>query len=136
MEKTNEIPRRNRIDLYSPAELAIRNAVLEIEKLQADVRLTNACDKLHEAKELVADFIDSNTVIDTLKPVSGFNVVSVWEDLDCVDPEPDEHTVVANFNTIEEALVKANEIYHPFGTAYIVASDGKRYNRLGREGHF
>lgn len=53
-----DIPRRNRLDLNMPAELAIYEAIQEVEKLPADVRLTNAVIKLQEAKELVSDFID------------------------------------------------------------------------------
>lgn len=52
------ITRRNKLYLNIPAELAIWNAMQEIEKLPPDVRLTNACNKLQEAKELVSDFID------------------------------------------------------------------------------
>lgn len=55
---TMSIPRRNRIDLSTPAELAIRNAVDAVESAGCDVRLTNAINKLHEARELVADFVD------------------------------------------------------------------------------
>jgi hypothetical protein len=54
----NEFPRRSRLDLCEPAELAIYNAMQEVEKLGADVKLTEAIVKLQEAKELVADFID------------------------------------------------------------------------------
>lgn len=50
--------RRIRLDLMSPAELAIYNAVQEVEKMAADVRLTHAVIKLSEARALVADFID------------------------------------------------------------------------------
>ncbi len=55
-----ETPRRNRLDLSTPAELAIRNAVDEVEKIGADVRLTNAIILLDQARELVADFVDEN----------------------------------------------------------------------------
>lgn len=58
MSDTNEFPRRSRLDLCKPAELAIYNAMQEVEKMPPDVRLTNAIIKLQEAKELVADFID------------------------------------------------------------------------------
>lgn len=54
----NTIPRRNRIDLNTPAELAIRNAIHEVEKLPADERLTKVVINLIEAKKLVADYID------------------------------------------------------------------------------
>lgn len=42
----SEIPRRLRLDLASPAELAIHIAIQEIEKLPADIRLTDAQIKL------------------------------------------------------------------------------------------
>ncbi len=58
MEIGNTVPRRMRLDLYKPAEVAIYNAMQEVEKMPADVRLTNAVIKLAEAKNLVADFID------------------------------------------------------------------------------
>ncbi len=54
-----EIPRRNRVDLMTPAELAIRNAILAVEDLAADPRLTDAVCLLSEALEIVADFVDN-----------------------------------------------------------------------------
>lgn len=61
MKTENEIPRRVRLDLNTPAELAIYNAMIEVEKMPADVRLTNAVIKLSEAKNLVADFVDEQS---------------------------------------------------------------------------
>lgn len=52
------IGRRARIDLSTPAEIAIRNAMREVEKMSADTRLTNAVIKLQEAFNHVADYID------------------------------------------------------------------------------
>jgi hypothetical protein len=46
------------MDLMETSELAIQNAVWEIEKIGADVRLTKAVTLLSEAQDLVADFID------------------------------------------------------------------------------
>ena len=54
----NTVPRRGRVDLYEPAELAIRNAMLEVDKMPADVRLTDAVILLQQAKDKVSDFID------------------------------------------------------------------------------
>lgn len=54
-----DIPfRRNRIDLMTPAELAIREAMLRVEEAGADVRLTDAVVLLGEARDAVADFVD------------------------------------------------------------------------------
>jgi len=52
------IPRR--IDLFrlTPAELAIRNAVLAVEEMPADPLLTDAVVLLQKAKDKVADFVD------------------------------------------------------------------------------
>ncbi len=51
-------PRRNRVDLNTPAELAIRDAILAVEKVGASVGLTEAVILLGKAKDLVADFVD------------------------------------------------------------------------------
>ncbi len=50
--------RRYRIDLHSSAEIAIRTACLEVEKLGADERLTNAVELLQKAQNLVSDVMD------------------------------------------------------------------------------
>ena len=55
----DQFPRRSKIYLNTPAELAIRNAVEEIEKIGADEKLTDAINLLWQAKELVSDFIDA-----------------------------------------------------------------------------
>lgn len=54
----SNIPRRNRIDLFTTAETAIWNAVQVVEAAGCDVRLTHAVNKLQEARDLVADFVD------------------------------------------------------------------------------
>lgn len=54
----NSIPRRNRIDLYTPAELAIYNAMAEVEKMPADEKLTEAVMFLQKAKDCVSDYVD------------------------------------------------------------------------------
>lgn len=55
----NEIPRRSRLDLNTPAEKAIYDAMQEVEKLPADVKLTEAVTLLAKAKDLVSDFVDA-----------------------------------------------------------------------------
>lgn len=54
-----ETPRRIRIDLNNAAELAIHNAIQEVEKLGADVRLTNAVIRLQQAKDEVSNYVDA-----------------------------------------------------------------------------
>lgn len=54
-----EVPRRNRIDLCTPAENAIRTAVDEVEKLGAHPTLTDIVNELHAVREKLADYIDA-----------------------------------------------------------------------------
>ena len=55
---SNKIPRRIRLDLITPAELAIYEAVQAVEKAGADERLTEAVILLGKAKDLVSDYVD------------------------------------------------------------------------------
>jgi hypothetical protein len=52
--------RRIRLDLQTPAEAKIREAIAEVEKTGADEKLTQAITHLSKAQELVADYIDEN----------------------------------------------------------------------------
>lgn len=54
----NGFPRRIRLDLYAPAEMAIREAVVEVEKAGAHPLLTDAVLLLGQAREKVADYVD------------------------------------------------------------------------------
>ena len=53
------IPRRNRLEENTDAELAIRAVMLAIEAMPADVRLTDAVVLLGQAREKLADYIDT-----------------------------------------------------------------------------
>lgn len=55
----NGFPRRIRMDLYSPAEKAIRAAVEAVEEAGADIALTDAVILLGKAQERVADYVDA-----------------------------------------------------------------------------
>jgi hypothetical protein len=50
--------RRIRIDLWTPAERAIHEAMQAVERLPADVRLTDAVILLGQAQAKVADYVD------------------------------------------------------------------------------
>lgn len=54
----SEIPRRARMDQWTPAEKAIYEAVGTVEGMGADVRLTDAVTLLGSARDRVADFVD------------------------------------------------------------------------------
>ena len=55
---SNEIPRRNRIDLYVNAEKVIHDAIQVVERMGADTRLTRAVIALGKAQAHVSDFVD------------------------------------------------------------------------------
>lgn len=57
------IPRRNKLWLNTPAELAIFNAIQEVEKVGADVKLTDIVIMLEQAKNLLSDYIDNTKKI-------------------------------------------------------------------------
>jgi len=66
----NEVPRRARLDLCSPAELAIYEAMQAVEAMPADVRLTKAVTLLQEARNSVADYVDAQSVTIQLQGVN------------------------------------------------------------------
>lgn len=51
-----DFPRRNCIDLHTPCEKAIFDAIQELEKIGADETLTEALNLLIKAKDLVSDY--------------------------------------------------------------------------------
>jgi hypothetical protein len=65
MNMENGIRRRDRLDLNTPAEVAIFKAMQEVEKSGADIRLTEAVILLAKARSLVADYVES--VLDDTK---------------------------------------------------------------------
>lgn len=58
MQIVNGIARRRQIYSYTPAELAIREALLAVEAVGADVRLTEAVVLLGKAADAVADYVE------------------------------------------------------------------------------
>ena len=58
--KMNDTPRRIRLDMMTPAELAIRHALLLVEALGAAPTLTDAVSHLQSAREHVADYVDGH----------------------------------------------------------------------------
>lgn len=56
---SSDVPRRNRIDLMTAAEIACLNAVAAIEVMGCDERLTQAQILIQRAQALVADVVDS-----------------------------------------------------------------------------
>lgn len=74
----DQFPRRGRIDQYSSGERAIREALLAVEEMGADPRLTDAVCLLGAAQESVADFVDgecSHRRVITEKPGPAFTPV-------------------------------------------------------------
>jgi hypothetical protein len=56
--RTDGVPTRCDLHLHTPAELAIRKAVDEVEKIGADPKLTEAVNLLDMARERVADVVE------------------------------------------------------------------------------
>lgn len=55
---SNEIPRRIRLDLMTPAELSITEAMKAVESAGCHPFLTDAVNLLAAARDKVADFVD------------------------------------------------------------------------------
>lgn len=58
------ISRRARIDLLTPAETAIRVAMIVVEEVGADPLLTDAVNLLQQARDRVADYVDGKNSSD------------------------------------------------------------------------
>jgi hypothetical protein len=56
--ETNTFPRRVRLDLLTPVEKQISDAVYSVEKMESDTRLTEASLLMQKAQNLVSDYID------------------------------------------------------------------------------
>lgn len=82
---SNEIPRRNRIELFTPAEKVIYEAMQEVEKLSADVRLTEAVVLLEKAQNKVADFVDANLVGDMQTPLTQSQFSNAARMISCIE---------------------------------------------------
>jgi hypothetical protein len=83
---------RNRMDLWTPAELAIYNAMREVEKMPASVTLTNAVIKLSEAQSLVADYLDESldsTQADETKKCNGRCGMNYCDEYGCIENKPE-----------------------------------------------
>jgi hypothetical protein len=52
------MPRRIDIERLTPAETAIRNAMIAVEEMPADSLLTEAVNLLQHARDKVADYVD------------------------------------------------------------------------------
>lgn len=57
-----EMPRRSRIDLMKPEELAIRSCIIEVEKLGAHSLLTDCVSLLGDAQSKLADWFDHHAL--------------------------------------------------------------------------
>lgn len=55
--------RHNDIQQMVPAELAIHNAMIAVEEMPADERLTSAVLLLMQAQRKVSDYVDSMSVV-------------------------------------------------------------------------
>ena len=58
-ELKNGVPRRMRLDLLTPNELLVYNVGQEVEKMGADVLLTDAVILLQQVREKLADYVEA-----------------------------------------------------------------------------
>lgn len=63
VEPENDFPRRNITSLHTPAEAAIRNAVMELEKVGAHPNLTAVLCYLNKGQEILADYLEENNLV-------------------------------------------------------------------------
>jgi hypothetical protein len=102
MAHGSELPRRIHLDKMVPAELKIREASLEVEKLGADPLLTKAVQLLSEACTYVSDFVDQGKTVapGTGQPIPAF-----------LRPRSQQHFSVLGLNEYERTFpVVHNEI--------------------------
>jgi hypothetical protein len=71
---SNETPRRDQLDKLTPAELAIRNAVAEVLRLEPIVegQFTGILLLLQQARSKVADFVDGVETPSNSTPAGGY----------------------------------------------------------------
>jgi hypothetical protein len=114
-KEMDEVPRRNRLDLCSPAELACYKAMQEVESMGADLRLTDAITKLNEARNHIADFVDEQACKPPIKSETD-SILSVeidgntywvdtnfeWEDGKWYSIPDNEINAINYFNKIEK----------------------------------
>jgi hypothetical protein len=65
--RENTIPRRQQMLSWTPAEVAIADAVEAVERAGAHPLLTDAVILLQQAREKVADYIDATPAADPLR---------------------------------------------------------------------
>lgn len=82
------IDRRIQQEKLTPAELAIKQAMVEIEKLPADIRLTGAVVRLGEAFELAADFTDDRYTCHPVKSPDPHTVERAFADAKMLNGKP------------------------------------------------
>ncbi len=58
LQLVEDFPRRHRIDLFTPAEKAIYDAMQAVEMAGANPLLTDAVNLLSKARDLVADYVE------------------------------------------------------------------------------
>lgn len=80
-EHMNDIPRRARVDQWTPVEKTINEAVQSVERVGAHPWLTEAVTLLQAAQSKVADYIDREMQKVDIERLKKFYSVSTLEDL-------------------------------------------------------
>jgi len=122
MKKEQEIYRRNRVDLFTPAELAIYNAQQAVEMAGASLKLTEATILLSKARNAVADHVDGiegetyprevkkeDSILDRLKNAPfGYNLTEEERKILIKETEKDRQSLTWQAGQIQ-GLIKEND---------------------------
>lgn len=72
MEKNQVVPRRSRMDLWTPMEKSIYDAIQQVESAGTDVLLTEAIVHLNNAMRFASNWVDAKRTYVTKKRISEF----------------------------------------------------------------
>lgn len=113
----NGTPRRNRIDLSTPAESAIRQAIIAVEEAGCDPLLTDAVVLLSQAKNKVADFIDIE--------ISGLEtwVVQLIEHNNCTRIQLIVNKVEYEWNYVKDLDMNIQSVCDSLGCKFLSRTD-------------
>jgi hypothetical protein len=122
MKKEYEISRRNRVDLFTPAESAIYQAQQAVEMAGASLKLTEATILLSKARNAVADHVDGiegetyprevkreDSILDRLKNAPfGYNLTEEERKILIKETEKDRQSLTWQAGQIQ-GLIKEND---------------------------
>lgn len=120
------IPRRNQMQQWCEAERQIFEAIQAVERMDADVRLTDAVILLGKARDCVADFVDGRGGARESESHAPANAIEFfwrcWDYARGERPEPDGGDIQEW--GVELGLLKAVPVSAPCGEGCVCADYG------------